>query len=328
MDDRKQEIILQPYSVTVSQHSLTALEMRIIALVLLKLKNVQLEGWTDEVREGQDLFGNYHIVKINNADMVAGENYTQIRAALNRLRKRDITLRTHLSNGKSGELYTSIVRSAKYSDDRTTIELDLEPELMQELIYLGKNYTKHGLEFLYQTSSAHAIRWYQIGCHWLNRTIFYMSKEDIRTIFRLKPDSYPRTQSFFDRVIKRPLDEVNAKSDINIQVEKIHKNGKKIIGYTFKVQRLKQIQPVLVIDDLHSFIEQYLDENSHKIEYFCYKGNVAKDYIRNIIIDRGVVGDIKGYKHYKSLTDRYITAIFSKYVSLDKEELRRNWDNM
>lgn len=318
------EIVLQQYRVTMARHELSAIEMRIMAMVILKIKDAQLNGYNDEVRDTSDLFTKFNEVTIKNAEITVGSNHSQVKKALKDLRARDITLRTTV-DGKPGELYTGLIEKAKYSDDASTIKINICTELLPELVEIGKNYTKFGLEFLFKTKSTHAIRWYQIGSHWLTNGVFYISKEEIRELFKAQK-KYKVHKDFQRRLLTEPLEEVNEKSDINLNIAKTHKEGRSIVGYTVSVKRkAKAIEHKAQEDDLPIFLQNYVAKYWRTITAFAQKSNYDYKIIREKLKQRGVPEGITSQKHYDNATTKFVATILSKdgITNLTVEQLTR-----
>lgn len=306
----KNKHIMQHFKVTMARHELSAIEMRIMAMVVLKLKDAQIQGYNKDVKDVSDLFDKFNRVTINNADIVVAANYSEVRKALKSLTKRDIELKKD-----NGTYFFNLVREAYYSDDKTQIDIDVSPHILPELIEIGKNYTKFGLEFLFKTKSAHAIRWYQIGCHWLKNGISYISKDEIRELFKVQ-NKYKLHRDFQKWLITEPLKEVNEKSDINLSIVKTHKKNKVIIGYTFAVSKKEKENK---IEDLTSnllinsddFLKKYLKIQEFLIIHLCEKYNYDYDLLLSKLKNRELNIDIKNQKHFNNLTNRYIAKILA-----------------
>lgn len=300
---------MQNYRVTMSRHELTAIEMRIMALVVYKLKDAQLNGYNDEVRDTSDLFDEFSRITIKQADIVVSDNYQDVRKALKSLTKRDIELKKD-----NGTYFFNLVREAYYSDDKSIIKIDVSPNILPELIEIGKNYTKFGLEFLFKTKSTHAIRWYQIGSHWLSNGIFYISKEEIRGLFKAR-EKYQKHVNFQSRLISEPFEEVNEKSDIHLQIVETHKEGRSIIGYTISVSRKKSIEKLDDINfekDLPQMLKRYMQKQSDTIKIQANKCNYDFNLIRKKLVERGIPDGVSNQRHFDNMTDKFIATIFSK----------------
>lgn len=301
--------IMQHYRVTMANHELSAVEMRIMATVILKLKDAQISGFGKEVKDVSDLFDKFNRVTIRNADLVVGDNYKEVRNALKSLTKRDIELKKD-----GGTYFFNLIREAYYSDDRTTIDVDISPHILPNLIEIGKNYTTFGLEFLFKTKSPHSIRWYQIGSHWLNTGVFNITVNEIRELFKVQ-DKYPKHAIFYRWVIRQPFNEINEKSDITLNVVKTHKEGRSIIGYTISVSRKKSIEKLDDINfekDLPQMLKRYMQKQSDTVKIQANKCNYDFNLIRKKLVERGIPGGVSNQRHFDNMTDKFIATILSK----------------
>lgn len=299
------EVVLQQYKLTMARHELSAIEMRIMAMIILKIKDAQINGYSDEVCDTSDLFTQFNEVTIKNADISVGKNHAQVKKALKNLRSRDITLRTTV-DGKSGELYTGLIEKAKYSDDASIIKINICTELLPELIEIGKNYTKFGLEFLFKTKSTHAIRWYQIGSHWLTKGIFYISKEEIRKLFKAQ-NKYKVHREFQRRLITAPIEEVNEKSDINLKITQTHKEGRSIVGYTISVNKKAKLIKCKSSD----FLQNYVDKYWQNIIHHARKSNYDYKVICEKLKQRGIPNNITNQNHFDNATNKFVATILA-----------------
>lgn len=302
------KIVLQQYSVTMARHELSAIEMRIMAMVVYKLKDKQLEGYDVDVVSTLDLFNKLTKITIKQADLCISDNYRQVVTALKKLRARDITIKTNDALVGFG-----LINKWRYTDDKSCIEITVDEDLLPELITLGKNYSKFGLEFLFKTQSTHAIRWYQIGSHWSESNIFYISKEEIRELFKAQ-NKYTTHKDFQRRLITEPFEEVNEKSDINLQIVETHKEGRSIIGYTISVSLKKSIEK---LDDisfeigLTMMLKRYLQKQSDTIKMQANKCNYDFNLIRKKLEERGMPEGVSNQRHFNNMTDKFIAKILS-----------------
>ncbi len=311
--------IMQPYKVTMARHEFSAIEMRIMALVIYRFKEAQLEWYS---KDFEDLPDNFNKVTINQADIVVSDNHGDVREALESLTKRGIKLKKDKAT-----YFFNLVREASYSDDRSTIKINVSPNILPELIAIGNNYTKFGLDFLFKTKSTYAIQWYQIGCHWLQKGVFYISKDEIRELFKAQ-NKYKKHVNFHSYLITNPLKEVNKKSDITIKITETHKNGRSIVGYTISVTSKNPttaIEEEITVIKLPKMLEEYMLRKSSRIKHQADKCNYDSKLIRKKLEDRGVPDNTTNQSHFDNMTDKYIATILVKdgQTNLSVEEMLR-----
>lgn len=313
---------LQPYCFTVAQHQLNAIETRIMALIMLELKDAQIENFETSAEEDMEKLGaeeclkkwdKYSVVELSKSVGAIGENYTAVKNALKSLTTRRITITTKTKKTTIGSV---LVNWYLYEKNFEKIKIKVFPLLVPELIYLGKNYTNYGLSFLFLTKSAYAMRWYQIAHHWINQGTFTMPKEDIRNMFGLE-DKYPRHVDFHRRIIADPFKEINELSDIDISVQEVHREWREVVGYTFRVERKRTkpkipTEPVLDLEGLPDYIRSYLAMFDKGLRFQCHKSNLDYERIRARLLSRGVPTTAKTQVHFFNMTHKWLAVLIKK----------------
>lgn len=314
---------LQPYCFTVAQHQLNAIETRIMALIMLELKEAQLENFETSAEEDLEKYGpdaclekwdKYSVVELSKSVGTIGDNYTKVKNALKSLTSRPITL---TSKKRKLTIGSAIVNWFIYDDNFEKIKVKVFPLLVPELIYLGKNYTNFGLSFLFLTKSAYAMRWYQIAQHWINQGWFTMSKEDIRDMFCLGDKYATRHDNFQLNVIDLPFKEINELSDIDISVQEVHKEWRAVVGYTFRVERKRTkpkipTEPVLDLEGLPDYLRSYLAMFDKGLRFQCHKSNLDYEHIRARLLSRGVPTTAKTQVHFFNMTHKWLAVLIKK----------------
>ncbi len=332
-DAVKEMEVMQHYQITMAKHNLTAIELRIMALVLHELKNEQLNSYSDNVRDTKDLLDEYKQIRIRSANVVVCDNHQQVKRALSSLRKRDIETRG-IVNGKKGWWIDGLISRGFYSEDGSDIIIEVSPSLLPRLIEVSNNYTLYALEFLFKTKSAYAIRWYMVACHWLKNGVFTLTKDDIRRLFNLG-EKYKTSKDFMRWVIKKPFDEINNKSDLEIAITETHKKGRVTIGYTFSVKAKHHLTVETAVDETanqiydHVYIQQYISRYNQAIVYYCNKFSIDFKVIYKRLKKRGVSNEYKAYKHFENATNKYICRIITEdgLTSMTEEQLLREYKN-
>ncbi len=104
-----------------ARHEFSAIEMRIMALIIYRFKEAQLEWYS---KDFEDLPDNFNQVTINQADIVVSDHHREVREALKSLTKRGIELKKDKAT-----YFFNLVREASYSDDGSTIEINVSPNI-------------------------------------------------------------------------------------------------------------------------------------------------------------------------------------------------------
>lgn len=324
---------MQPYTVTMAKHQLSAIELRIMSLVLLKLKNEQYADLdakkNGDVRDVSDLFDSYKQVRIKSANAVVCDNHKQVKSALSRLRKRDIET-SSVIDGKKGVWIDGLISRGFYSEDGGEIIIEMSPSLFPRLIEVSNGYTEFGLKFMFSTKSAHAIRWYQIASNWLKKGVFSLSKDDIIELFKIQ-GKYNDAKNFRRYILKNPLDEINKSehSNIHIKIIKTHKKGRNVVGYTFSVTEKEKTKAIEPQKEMPELLVQYIVKHWQAIEHWSLKCNLDSAKIKEKLNQRGVPADVTNQRHFDNMTNKYLATILVKdgVTNLTVEQMLREIKN-
>lgn len=124
--------------------------------------------------------------------------------------------------------------------------------------------------------------------------------EEIRELLMLEKDKYQKYSHLKARVIQKAVEEINKYSDIKIKLEKEEKEGKKVIGLVFSINKNDYRYPI-----------------DHWLEYEKYEKKTKKELqeiLDNLILAR-----------YKMNLRKTITDLFCKEAILQLiMELKNN----
>lgn len=163
--------------------------------------------------------------------------YEQIKTVTRNLRKKEIFIEEEDEKGKKSFLVTGFLSSAQYKEGEGFVEVRIDPNLKPYLIAInGKEtyFTKYMIKNILKLHSSHSIRLYEFL-----KQHEKMRKREVE-INQLKDflgitDEYKRFYDFERYVLSSAKDEINEKTDIWIDYEKI-KKGRKIEKINFKIE--------------------------------------------------------------------------------------------
>lgn len=131
--------------------------------------------------------------------------------------------------------------------------MKFSPVLEPYLLSIKEAYTKYKLGYVINFKSEYSFRFYelmkayeQIG----ERTI---TIEEIRDLLMLEENKYLKYNHLKTRVIKKSIEEINKYSDIKVELEKEEKEGKKVVGLVFSINK----------NDYRYPIDNYLEYNEY-----------------------------------------------------------------
>lgn len=132
----------------------------------------------------------------------------------------------------------------RYIPGSATIKMKFSPVLEPYLLNLKETYTKYRLGYVINFKSEYSFRFYelmkayeQIG----ERTI---TIEEIRDLLMLEENKYLKYNHLKTRVIQKAIEEINKYSDIKVELEKEEKEGRRVIGLVFTINKNDYRYPI------------------------------------------------------------------------------------
>lgn len=132
------------------------------------------------------------------------------------------------------------VSQIAYIDNTATVELYFTPDVLSKITELERHFTQYELEIVAKLNSKHAVRLYEIIIAWKAKgKTNLINIDDLRDMLGLLPNEYTEIHNFKARVLDKSINEINEKTDIQVKYKQ-HKQGRKIIGFSFSIQVAKQ----------------------------------------------------------------------------------------
>lgn len=132
----------------------------------------------------------------------------------------------------------------RYIPGSATIKMKFSPVLEPYLLSIKEAYTKYKLGYVINFKSEYSFRFYelmkayeQIG----ERTI---TIEEIRDLLMLEENKYLKYNHLKTRVIQKAIEEINKYSDIKVELEKEEKEGRRVIGLVFTINKNDYRYPI------------------------------------------------------------------------------------
>lgn len=208
-----------------ASYSMTLDEMRILALTLgvFNPKNPSKRGFDFTVADFCKSFPDV------NPDIA----YTQVRNAVLKISKRWVTL----VDNEHELTEVALIHKRSYFKKEGRFYIEFHDELIPYISELHDNYTKYKLINIGALGSTHAIRLYELCSQYRDTGWRQTSVEDIKSWLSIS-DKYPLFKDFKKRVLTPSINEINAKSDLLVNIEPI-KRGRSIIALKFTIQTKK-----------------------------------------------------------------------------------------
>jgi len=224
--DTKKDVIRKHNNLTEAKYRITVQEGRVLAWLMSEIyKNDQdITIFRVSVSELTKLAG----LKNKNA-------YQQMKEVTERLNQRLIKIKD-IENNK--ELQSTFVASAEYEDASGMVEIEISQKLKPYLLNLeGGRITYTGLAYTLALKSSYSIRIYGLLAQYRvagHRTIELQTLKEMFGIERFK--AYERFDVLDSKVLKVAYKEINKKTDIRYEYEKI-KRGRSIVAIKFIIKK-------------------------------------------------------------------------------------------
>ena len=208
-----------------ASYSMTLDEMRILALTLgvFNPKNPSKRGFDFTVADFCKSFPDV------NPDIA----YTQVRNAVLKISKRWVTL----VDNEHELTEVALIHKRSYFKKEGRFYIEFHDELIPYISELHDNYTKYKLINIGALGSTHAIRLYELCSQYRDTGWRQTSVDDIKSWLSIS-DKYPLFKDFKKRVLTPSINEINAKSDLLVDVEPI-KRGRTIVALKFTIKSKK-----------------------------------------------------------------------------------------
>lgn len=236
---------------------------------------------------------------MNHFDTNRNTAYQALKDACNNLFERQFSFIEKTDKGDK-VVRTRWVSRVAYVENSATVELIFAPDVAPLITLLEKNFTSYELEQVSELNSKYAVRLYEIVIAWRSTGKTPMiAIDELRERLGVLDGDYQITGDFKKRVLDYALKQINEKTDITITYEQ-HKNGRKIIGFTFTIkQKQKQVakpkdtdRDPKTVDMFSGFtdierqtIQQRINEHIERLEA---KGETVGDFHRRNIEQKAV----------------------------------------
>ncbi len=132
----------------------------------------------------------------------------------------------------------------RYIPGTATIKMKFSPVLEPYLLNLKETYTKYRLGYVINFKSEYSFRMYELMKQYEKIGERTMTIEEIREVLMLEQNQYSKYSHLKARVIQKSIEEINKYSDIKVNLEKEEKDGKKVVGLVFSINRNDYKYPI------------------------------------------------------------------------------------
>lgn len=217
--------------------------------------------------------------------------YQALKDACNNLFERQFSFIEKTDKGDK-IVRTRWVSRVAYIENLATVELIFAPDVAPLITLLEKNFTSYDLEQVAGLNSKYAVRLYEIVLAWHSAGKTPMIKiDELRERLGVPDNEYPITADFKRWTLDKPIKQINEKTNITLSYEQ-HKQGRKIIGFTFTIKQKTKSKKFKVKDEkinesIFDIFDKLTDQErqiiAQKKEYAHQKGITDPAHIDNLI---------------------------------------------
>lgn len=150
----------------------------------------------------------------------------------------------------------------RYIPGTATIKMKFSPVLEPYLLSIKETYTKYRLGYVINFKSEYSFRFYELMKQYESIGERTITIEEIRELLMLEDNKYIKYNHLKTRVIQKAIEEINKFSDIKIQLEKEEKEGKKVVGLVFSINKNDYQYPL----DTWAEYERYNNKTKKEIQ--------------------------------------------------------------
>ena len=125
----------------------------------------------------------------------------------------------------------------RYIPGTATIKMKFSPVLEPYLLNLKETYTKYRLGYVINFKSEYSFRFYEIMKQYESIGERTITIEEIKDLLMIDKDKYTKYSHLKAKVLQKAIEEINKYSDIKINLEKEEKEGKKVVGLVFSINK-------------------------------------------------------------------------------------------
>jgi plasmid replication initiation protein len=216
------------------------------SLIIAKMCN--MIEFNDEEFKDYRIYINELLTDVNRAD-VGGGTYKQIYEAAEKLRNREVQIKSKDEQNRPTRLTTTIVTSTEElieEKDRkgqgAYISLTFHPKLKPYLLQLKQDFTRIDFGIYQKIHASHAIRLYHIFSSYLGRgqhTVL-LDVDELKEMLGVA-GKYGHFPMFKKKVLDESQVKINSDTDLSFEY-KVKKNGHKILGIEFTLTQSKNVK--------------------------------------------------------------------------------------
>jgi len=216
-------LVVQDNMFVHASYEMTSLEQKLLMILISTIKKGDIKTYrtTFRIRDIADLM-NISVEPL----------YRDLPKACRSLMKKIIEIKQ--PNG-DWEMF-NIVTYAKHKKKEGSVMMKINEELEPYLVQLEDLFTSFKLANILDLTSKYSIRIYQLSKSSSFKHEVAYTLEEFKKILKLNQKSYDRFNNITSRILIPSIDEINLKTDLNVDYE-VLKLGTKAVGIKFYIEK-------------------------------------------------------------------------------------------
>ena len=230
----KNELVVKDNALINASYNLDLVEQRLILLAIVEARE------SGKGINANDPLTVHAESYINQFDVHRNGAYKALKDACKDLFARQFSYQEQRGKGVAN-ITSRWVSQIAYVENNATVELIFAPAIIPLITRLEEQFTSYELEQVSRLNSAYAVRLYELLIAWRSTgKTPVIELQDFRKKMGVLDSEYTRSDNFKKWVLEKPIEQINANTDIVVKYEQ-HKKGKLIHGFSFRFKQ--KVQP-------------------------------------------------------------------------------------
>lgn len=278
----KDNQITQVKGQVISRDPCTELQAKIITYIASQVK----DGDTQETPYTLKIDRFFNMMN-EEKEHIAGSYYKKIQKSLKELRKLGLELELQTDTGETYCKGFSFFSEYNHFYQQGTIELFLHKEVIKLYSNFKSEFTAINVVEMMSLKGKYSIPLYEFLLSWRGLTKTKCTTEKLRQVLAIPPKKYQMTYNFFNRCVHPTLEEINDKTELNVEMipTKSYRNEIQEIEFklslkTKKPRQVSETEQLLLDNGITPAVAKNLilnnSEKKIKGNYEYIKTNIAQ----------------------------------------------------
>lgn len=300
------DLIVKSYNIVEARYKLTPAEAKLIAILAA---NIEKDDTDFNIHR-------FNITYLLEATGIGADNHDDLKKMIKNLMRKILEIQE-----ETKFIQVAFLSSVTYHEHKGLVDLKFDSVLKPYLLDLKERFIKYKIDSVLSLRSFYSIRFYELLVKWEKIGSFKMTLKEIRNMFQIKDNEYPKYSNIKQKIILTAQTELKEKADLYFDFKEI-KESRKIIELEFRVKRKKSVetkkQSVSINAGDHTerdYIPSSKNADFERIKILADEENIIKQLQEELI----AIHDNKTDKMINKLkSEELITEFLDHMKILDK----------